>query len=143
MRGKKCIHCNAMLVTISAALILCVPGCDSTNPEETIPAIKILVPEFGIPYESYNIVYLVAQMDKEQIGSFLVWEYSTDSMMTWKPVTISESPVENKYSGDNFTYDVKPWIPENDSVKNTNVYIKAYDYDIQTLFDIKGPIKID
>ena len=144
MRTINLIQSSNVLIRLFVVLfLLFLIGCDSTGPEESPPAIKILVPELGQEYESYNILYLVAQMDNSQVGSFLVWECSKDSMITWKAISISEAPEKTFRDGDDFSYDVKSWIPEIDTVVNTHIYIKAYDYDINTLFDIKGPFKIN
>lgn len=64
-------------------------------------------------------------------------------MISWDTISISEAQEKSNRNGDDFSYDMQSRIPETDTVINTEIYIKAYDYDIHTLFDITGPFKIN
>ena len=110
-------------------------GCDSSNSPKA-QAVEILVPEIESYHESYNTVYLVAKVDDAQSESYIEWEYSTDQV-TWHTITVSATEKNPFKRDDNFSYDVQSWIPETDNVKDKKIYIKAYDYSEQTLFD--GP----
>lgn len=119
--------------------------CDPTEPDtDSISPIEIVLPETDIALESYNPVIVVARYDKTKIGSIIEWNYSKDNGKTWKQMSLSKASLKttDKTDDENIGYSAHVWTPEDDTLSNTHILIKVYDYDNTSNFDKKGPYEI-
>lgn len=139
---RNTISCLQLMVLLSLFLIL--SSCKSTDPEEEIIDVQIIVPQTGYQYNSYDSVYVVAKCNIQTFEYPAWWKYSTDGR-NWTDMSIFSVKREDSQlsDDDSFDYDIHRWVPENDSLDNIEIYIKVESYNDPLIFDMVGPVTIN
>ncbi len=104
-------------------------------------------------YSSFKAIDIIYRFNPKTIKIPAMFYYSTDNKKNWDPIKVdghhkidrqyNDSKV--KHQDESFDYATFKWTPENNSLSQVFIHIKAtgYDPDVDDDIDIIGPVEID